>query len=158
MDEESMENLIVSIDFDKQTFPQRHTCDGDNVSPAIHIDRIQSQFLAVILEDRIGPDTMFCHWLIWNIEARKEIPENIPKDPVINYPFTAVQGMNDTGTTGYTGPCPPGNEIHTYFFNVYGLNSKLDVKPGANREMLEVAMKGHMVQYGGQAIATYKRR
>jgi hypothetical protein len=158
MNGESRENLIISIDFDKDMFPQRYTCDGENVSPAIHIDRIHSKYLAIILEDQIGPETVFCHWIIWNIEARKEIPENIPKDPVITSPFTAVQGMNDDGTTGYTGPCPPGKEMHTYYFNVYGLDSRLDVKPGADRKALEVAMKGHTVQYGGQAIAIYQRK
>jgi len=158
MTEESAENLIISIDFDKNMFPRQYTCDGEDISPAIHIDRIHSEYLAIIVEDRIGPDHMFNHWLIWNIPARQEIPENIPKDPVITRPFPAVQGKNDTGATGYSGPCPPGKEIHTYFFNVYGLDSLLDLEPGADRKMLEHAMEGHMVQYGGQAIANYQRR
>ncbi len=33
MDEESTENLIISIDFDKQMFPVQYTCDGENISP-----------------------------------------------------------------------------------------------------------------------------
>ena len=72
--------------------------------------------------------------------------------------MTAVQGMNDAGTIGYTGPCPPGREVHTYYFKVYGLDSLLDLKAGADRKMLERAMEGHMVQYGGQAIANYQRK
>ncbi len=152
-----MENLIISIDFDKQMFPKRYTCDGENISPAIGIGRIHSDYLAIIIEDRIGPSRMFCHWLIWNIRARDSLPENIPKDPVITRPFDAVQGKNDFGKVGYGGPCPPKGEVHTYYFNVYGLDALLDTRPGSTRVELENAMKGHMVQYGGQAIATYQR-
>ena len=152
-----MENLVISIDFDKGTFPRQFTCDGENISPAIRIDRIASEYLAVIVDDIIGPDKSFNHWLIWNIAARDTIPENIPKDPVLTKPFEAVQGKNTFGKTGYSGPCPPKGEVHSYYFNVYGLDAKLDILPGSTREVLEKAMKGHMVQYGGQAIATYQR-
>jgi Raf kinase inhibitor-like YbhB/YbcL family protein len=152
-----MENLIINVDFDKQEFPKKFTCDGDNISPAIRIGRIHSEYLAITIEDRIGPSKKTCHWLIWNIKARDSIPENIPKDLVISQPVEAVQGKNDLGKIGYSGPCPPKGEVHTYFFNVYGLDAKLDVKPGSSREELEEAMKGHMVQYGGQSIATYQR-
>jgi Raf kinase inhibitor-like YbhB/YbcL family protein len=152
-----MENLIISIDFDKQMFPKMYTCDGENVSPGIRIDRIHSDYLAIIVEDIIGPDTLYNHWLIWDIPAQGVIPENISRDPVITVPFEAVQGKNDFGKIGYSGPCPPPGQLHTYYFNVYGLDAKLDIKPGSNRTLLDKAMAGHMVQYGGQAIATYQR-
>jgi hypothetical protein len=152
-----VENLIISIEFNQQMFPKRHTCDGENISPEIGIDRIHSDYLAIIIEDRISLTDKFCHWLIWNIRARDSLPENIPKDAVITRPFDAVQGKNDFGKIGYGGPCPPKGETHTYYFNVYGLDAQLDIKPGSTREELEKAMLGHMVQYGGQAIAMYKR-
>ncbi|MGB8821132.1 MAG: YbhB/YbcL family Raf kinase inhibitor-like protein, partial [Methanoregula sp.] len=99
----------------------------------------------------------FTHWLIWDFESRPTIPEKIPRAAVITEPFTAVQGTNDFGTTGYRGPCPPKGEVHTYYFNVYGLDAILGIPPGSKRDVLEKAMEGHMVQYGGQAIATYSR-
>jgi Raf kinase inhibitor-like YbhB/YbcL family protein len=155
--EKSMENLIISVDFDKGEFPKKYTCDGENVSPPISIERISSQFLAITIEDWIGPSEKICQWLIWNIKARDIIPENIPGDPVITEPIDAVQGKNDLGKIGYSGPCPPKGEVHTYYFNVYGLDAKLDVLPGSTRKDLEKAMAGHMIQYGGQSIATYQR-
>ena len=36
------ENLFISIDFVKGVFPRQHTCDGKDISPLIHIDRIHS--------------------------------------------------------------------------------------------------------------------
>ncbi|MFZ0005907.1 MAG: YbhB/YbcL family Raf kinase inhibitor-like protein [Methanoregula sp.] len=151
------ENLFISIDFDKSVFPKKHTCDGEDVSPIIHVDRIHSPYLAVIIDDWIGPEERFTHWLMWDIESQDTIPENIPKTLVINDPFMAVQGTNDFGTIGYRGPCPPPGETHTYYVNVYGLDAKLGIPAGSKREVLERAMKGHMRQYGGQAIAIYNR-
>jgi hypothetical protein len=151
------ENLLISIDFDKGTFPKKHTCDGEDISPVIHLDRIHSTYLAIIVDDAIGPSDRFTHWLIWNIEPRPIILENIPKAPEITEPFPAVQGTNDFGTIGYRGPCPPPGETHTYYFNVYGLDGKLKIPAGSTRDILLKAMRGHMKQYGGQAIAFYRR-
>lgn len=152
-----MENLLISIDFDKQNFPRKFTCDGDDISPTIHIDRIHSEYLAIILEDIIGPSKSFNHWLIWNIPAQAEIPEKLPRDPVLTLPVKAVQGKNDFGKIGYSGPCPPPGEVHSYYFNVYGLDAKINAPPGSSRHELEKAMDGHVIQYGGQAVATYQR-
>ena len=152
-----MENLIISIDFDKKSFPKKHTCDGENISPLIHIGRNESPYLAIILQDRIGPDKMYTHWLMWNIESRETIPENIPKEMVVTKPFDAFQGRNEFGGVGYTGPCPPSGEVHTYYFNVYGLDTKLDIPPGSTYPVLKKAMEKHTLQYGGQALATYER-
>ena len=49
------ENLFISIDFDKGDFPRKHTCDGEDISPVIDIDRVHSPYLAIIIDDRIGP-------------------------------------------------------------------------------------------------------
>jgi Raf kinase inhibitor-like YbhB/YbcL family protein len=151
------ENLLVDIEFNKGTFPVKHTCDGDDRSPAIRIDRIDAKFLAIILDDIFGPSESVTHWLIWNIEPRNSIPENIPKTPEITEPFPAVQGTNDFGQIGYRGPCPPSGVVHTYYFNVYGLDARLEIPAGSDKKTLMAAMKGHMVQYGNEAIATYGR-
>lgn len=151
------ENLFIKIGFEHGVFPPVHTCDGEDLSPRIDIDRIQSPYLAVIVDDWIGPEERFTHWLMWDIEARPSIPEDIPKNAELREPFAALQGKNDFGTIGYRGPCPPSGKTHTYYFNVYGLDAKLGIPPGATRAELEKAMKGHMVQYGGQAIAAYSR-
>ncbi|HVP95395.1 MAG TPA: YbhB/YbcL family Raf kinase inhibitor-like protein [Methanoregulaceae archaeon] len=155
--EPTMENLIISLDFDKSKFPNKHTCDGEDISPLIRLDRIHSKYLAIVLDDIIGPSEIFTHWLIWNFEARDSIPENVPKQAEIAEPFKAIQGTNDFGTIGYRGPCPPPGEGHSYYFNVYGFDIPLDIAPGAKRTILMKAMEGRMVQYGGQAIAVYQR-
>jgi len=156
----ALENLLVNIEFDKKLFPRKHTCDGENISPQIAVERSTSPYLACILFDVDAAKGEFTHWIIWNIRARGErleIPENIPKEKEVKSPVVAAQGKNDSGKYGYTGPCPPSGETHRYYFNVYGLDRELALPPGANRKQLEEAMKGHVKQYGGQAIASYGR-
>src|SRR5205085_2450140 len=71
-------------------------------------------------------------------------------------PGGGAQGINDFGKTGYGGPCPPPGKPHRYFFKLYALDTKLDLKSGAARQQLERAMEGHVL---GQAelMGTYKR-
>jgi Raf kinase inhibitor-like YbhB/YbcL family protein len=156
----SLENLLVTIEFDKKLFPKKHTCDGENISPRIIVERITSPYLACIIFDPDAKQGEFTHWIIWNIRARgerQEIPENIPKEVEVKSPIAAIQGKNSSGKNGYSGPCPPTGETHRYFFNVYGLDHALTLAPGSSRQQLEEAMKGHVKQYGGQAIASYGR-
>ncbi len=142
----TMESLLIDIEFNKGTFPMKHTCNGEDVSPPIRISRNHSKFLAIIIDDIIGPQKSFCHWLIWNIEPRDLIPENIPKSPEIRDPFTAVQGTNDFGSTGTGDRARRQAKYISYYFSVYGLDAPLAIPPGSDKKTLIEAMKGHMVQ------------
>lgn len=51
---------------------------------------------------------------------------------------------------------PKGHGVHHYYFKVYALDAKLDLKEGATKEKLETAMKGHIVGQG-KIIGTYRR-
>ena len=157
--EKSLENLLIAIEFDKKPFPKKHTCDGENISPKVVVERITSPYLALILYDMDVPGE-YTQWTIWNIPIqgdRIEIPEGIPKNREVKTPISAMQGKNSAGKIGYTGPCPPKGETHQYYFNVYGLDIALPLAAGATREELDEAMKGRTRQYGGQAIASYGR-
>ena len=55
------------------------------------------------------------------------------------------QGMNDFTRIGYGGPCPPPGKPHRYFFKLFALDIRLDLKAGATRDELEHAMKGHVL-------------
>ena len=71
------------------------------------------------------------------------LPEGVPK--VGESGDGAHQGRNDFKRIGYGGPCPPPGKPHRYFFKLYALDAKLDVKAGASRSELESAMKGHVL-------------
>lgn len=145
-----MENLSVKISV--VNLPSNYTCDGDDISPEIEIGRINSELtksLAVVMND---PDATggggFTHWIIWNVELVARLPDGIPNDPVVTFPLKGVQGKNSFGLIGYNGPCPPPGQTHRYDFKVYGLDTLLDLPPGATKAELLKAMQGHVVQYG----------
>ncbi|NLN08924.1 MAG: YbhB/YbcL family Raf kinase inhibitor-like protein [Methanoculleus thermophilus] len=150
----AMEPLTVILNFG--VFPVEHTCDGANRSPAITILGVKTPYLAIVMEDPDASRGAFTHWIIWNIPAAERIPEGLPTESILSEPITAVQGTNDSGKVGYTGPCPPQGESHRYLFRIYGLDAPLNLPPGADRIALGRAM-GDVIRQYGEAAAAYGR-
>ncbi|MGA3263326.1 MAG: YbhB/YbcL family Raf kinase inhibitor-like protein [Terracidiphilus sp.] len=137
--------------------PRKYTCDGADLSPALSWENVPAgtQSLALIADDPDAPVGTWTHWIIWNIPAQAAaLVEGVPKVEVLD--DGARQGTNDFRRIGYGGPCPPPGKPHRYFFKLYALDAKLDVKAGAGRKELELAMKGHMLAQA-QWMGTYRR-
>ncbi len=122
--------------------PSKFTCEGADTSPPLQIADVPSRAksLALIVDDPDAPSGLFTHWMVWNISPQTgTIGEGAaPK---------GVQGTNDSGKSGYGGPCPPSG-THRYYFKIFALDRELDLPFGAKRGQLDAAMKGHVV---GQA-------
>lgn len=148
------QELGVSIDFDY--FPDRHTCKGKDISPRLRIEGARRKLLALILEDHDARERPYVHWVMWNVPARSEIPENISKVERPPELDGAVQGSTTSGDIGYEGPCPPRGQTHKYEFKVYAYDEVLELEPGATRLELLNALEGKSLQYG-VAAADYGR-
>lgn len=127
------------------TIPRNHTCDGADLSPALAWSGIPAgtQSLALIVDDPDAPAGTWTHWIAWNIPPKTALPEGVPK--VESLGDGTLQGRNDFRRIGYGGPCPPPGKAHRYFFKLYALDAKLELKPGADRQQLERALKGHVL-------------
>jgi Raf kinase inhibitor-like YbhB/YbcL family protein len=137
--------------------PKRYTCDGADLSPALQWDDAPAgtQSLALIADDPDAPMGTWTHWLIWNIPAKASVlPEGVPK--VESLDNGARQGGNDFKRIGYGGPCPPSGKPHRYFFKLYALDARLDLKAGAGRNELERAMDRHVLSQT-EWMGTYRR-
>ncbi len=135
----------------------RYTCDGADLSPALAWSEVPAaaQSLALIADDPDAPAGAWTHWLLWNIPARATfLAENAPKVELLDN--GARQGVNDFRRIGYGGPCPPPGHPHRYFFRLFALDVRLDLKPGAARGELERAMAPHILAQT-QWMGTYKR-
>jgi len=153
---EQSPELSISVPF--SVFPEKYTCDGEDLSPPLEIRGIseRAKSLAIIVDDPDTPLGVFTHWLIWNIPPETiSIHEGIPKEPVVESPIKAVQGRNDFGNLGYNGPCPPSG-VHRYRFKLYVLDTSLDLSPGSSKSELEKAIEGHILQFA-VFEATYGR-
>jgi Raf kinase inhibitor-like YbhB/YbcL family protein len=132
---------LTSPDFSRDgSIPARFTCDGKNVSPTLVIAGTPgaAKSLLLIVEDPDSVPPPFTHWLLWNIPPdTKKIPAGAP-------PATAVQGTNDFGTLGYSGPCPPSG-THRYLFCLCALDITLDLPAGASRKVVGATLRNHLL-------------
>ncbi len=136
--------------------PTAFTCDGANESPALSWTGApaSAKAFAMIVDDPDAPSGLFTHWVIYDIPAGAgHLPQGVSKQQEA---ADARQGRNDFGKIGYGGPCPPPGKPHRYFFRLYALDQVLGLRPGATRDELERAMKGHVVATA-ELMGTYGR-
>jgi Raf kinase inhibitor-like YbhB/YbcL family protein len=135
-----------------QPIPARHTCDGENVSPALiwTAPPEGARSLALVVDDPDAPSGVWTHWLGWGIEpgpgalAEAERPRS--------------EGLNDFGKIGYGGPCPPrGHGPHRYVFRLYALDGRLELPRGAKKYELERSLGGGVLA-AAELTGTYERR
>lgn len=153
--------VVTSSAFaDRAPIPTRYTCDGQDLSPPLTVDRLSAEAASVALvvgdpdvpTPTIGAENL-THWLAWNAE---------PADGRVQFPEDAVpngtrQGENDAGGQGYTGPCPPpGSPPHRYVFRAFAVDTHLALEEGANRSQLEAALQGHVLDEA-RLVGTYER-
>ena len=132
-----------------ETIPKKFTCDGPDISPKLTWNEpaAKTQSFTLIMDDPDAPVGTWVHWVLFGLPAdAKELSEGVAKQDQLSN--GARQGRNDFGKIGYGGPCPPPGKPHRYFFKLYALDSKLNLKAGATKAEVERAMKGHVV---GQA-------
>lgn len=136
---------ISSSDFQNGgDIPKKFTCDGADGSPELSWSELPAgtQTLALIADDPDAPGGTFTHWVLFNLPAAvSNLGANVSK--VDELPNGARQGRNGFRKIGYGGPCPPPGKPHRYFFKLYALDQKLDLRAGASKEELEKAMAGH---------------
>jgi hypothetical protein len=139
------------------TIPKKFTCDGPDVSPKLNwIDSpANTQSFALIMDDPDAPVGTWVHWVLYDLPAdTKELSEGMAKQEQL--PNGARQGRNDFGRIGYGGPCPPPGKPHRYFFKLYALDTKLNLKAGVTKAEVERAMKGHILAQA-ELIGRYGR-
>ncbi len=141
---------ISSFDFEHEGFiPEKFTCDGEDISPSLIIEDIPdgTKRLAIIVEDPDAPAGTWVHWIIFNIHVTDVIEEG---------DSPGILGINDFRKLQYGGPCPPSG-IHRYFFKLYALDVKLDLKEGCHKKELIKAMEGHILAEA-ELIGLYQRK
>ena len=116
---------VVAPWVDGAMIPDRNTCAGAGVSPAMTWSNVPpgTVELAVAVVD-IDADS-FVHWLVYGISpVAPGLSEGQP-------PEAAFQWGNSAGQPGWFAPCPPAGETHRYQFTVYALNQQLEAADDA---------------------------
>ncbi len=140
---------ISSPDFkNNENIPRKYTCQGDNINPSLKFSDIPvgTKSLALIMDDPDAPNETFVHWVLFDMPVVDGIEENS---------YKGNEGINSINEKGYTGPCPPSG-THRYFFKLYALDTKFNLKNAIKKQDLEKKMKGHILAKA-ELIGLYKK-
>jgi Raf kinase inhibitor-like YbhB/YbcL family protein len=109
-------------------------CSGANRSPALSWTDAPAgtRSFAVTLSDPDAPSGTWWHWVMFDLRADAHALPRGAGAPG-RQPAGASQTLNDFGTRGYGGACPPaGDPPHRYVFTVHALKvDHLKVPPDA---------------------------
>jgi len=158
---QEIDSIVISSTsfFPNDTMFMISTCDGDDESPALKWKYFpeSTQSFAIIAEDPDAPNGTWVHWVVYDIPRSINFLEANQGYFEIMY-HGAKHGINDFGTKKYGGPCPPeGSGPHRYYFNVFALDTMLNLKPGITKSDLLQAMQGNVVGKGS-IMGYYERK
>jgi Raf kinase inhibitor-like YbhB/YbcL family protein len=85
------------------------------------------------------------HWLAFNIPGTaRELPEGVPANAQLA--DGTIQAKNRRGGVGYMGPgASAAGPHHHYTFELFALDTKLDLGPDATRDDVLKAIDGHIL-------------
>lgn len=149
MEVKSSLNLQSAAFKNGESIPDKYTCNGENISPPLSWSTAWNNIKswALIVDDPDAPRGIFTHWVVFNIPSNVTgLPEAVRTAE--NIQNGALQGKNDAMKLGYTGPCPLPGPVHHYNFNIYALDTTLDLSAGASKKQLLDAMQGHIISQG----------
>lgn len=141
--------------------PQRFTCEGNDIAPALRWSGVPdgTRSLALIVDDPDAPDPKaprmtWVHWVLYDIPATADgLPEAVTSATL---PAGTREGLNDWRRTGYGGPCPPIGR-HRYVHKLYALDAVLGDLREPAKAQLESAMQGHILAQT-ELVGTYHKK
>jgi Raf kinase inhibitor-like YbhB/YbcL family protein len=136
---------------------KKYTCDGVDDSPQLAWSGTPPgvKSFALLVDDPDAPVGNWNHWVLWNLPPETgSLNEGLSK--AARLPDGTRQGLNDFRKPGYNGPCPPAGKPHRYYFKLFALDGKLDLKDDTGKKQLEAAMKGHVLAQA-EWMGRYKR-
>jgi hypothetical protein len=149
---------IKSAAFEEgDSIPKKYTCDEVDVSPQLSWSQPPegTKSMVLICDDTDAPMGAWVHWVLYGLTPDTlEISEGIPDDKEVL--GGAKHGVNDFRKYGYGGPCPLGG-THRYFFKLYAVDKEVDLDPGATKDEVLDAIKGHVLAEG-QLMGRYSRQ
>lgn len=143
--------LMSSAYAEGSMIPTQYSCaDPMAASPALSWSNAPAaaQSFAIVFHDTDAAPMKgvmdVTHWIFWGIPASStSVAAGVKPD---SSPDGIMQGKNIRGVNGYQPPCPPpGATPHHYIFEIYALDSKLDLPAGTARADLLKAMDGHVI-------------
>ncbi len=147
--------LTTSAFEDGGIIPDRYTANARPfpISPALqwsHVPAGTISFARIILDPdnphTIGEETL--HWMIFDIPGTTtQLPEGVPA--LAQLPDGSIQTLNLGHKYGYLGPGAwSSGPYHHYTFELFALDTKLNLTSEATRADFRNAINGHVIGKG----------
>lgn len=147
--------LTVNGFADGAEVPIKFSCSAQPaaVSPAMEWKQTPpgtQSFLVIVHDPEPHPGkglTDITHWLIWNIPATATgLPEAVPAGATLPDGSRQLKrGNGANATAAYGGPCAPPGPDHHYTWELWALDTKLDLPETATRADVMKAADGHIL-------------
>jgi Raf kinase inhibitor-like YbhB/YbcL family protein len=141
--------------------PAIHSDYGKGISPPLAWSNAPAgtRSIVVMVEDPMATSPLpFVHWTAVLPANATSLNEGIPPRQDIAGMPRAYQGSNSRSEFGYFGPRPPaGDPPHDYHFQVFALDTTLELPSGFNRHALIQAMQGNVLA-SGRIIGKFSRQ
>jgi len=153
--------MVMSPAFSSgEDLDDKYTQNGANMSPPLRWSKgpTGTRSYVILTEDSgVNRHDPVFHWVVYNVPVTvTSLPENLSSEATLE--SGAMQGLNVRKSAGFLGPKPPAGQTHPYHFEVFALNTKLDLDPAkADRNAVVEGMKGHVLAQG-DIIANYTGR
>ena len=145
--------MTITAFADGADIPAKYTQAGDQTSPTISWTNAPGGAVTFLLHmhdmdvsrNKTSDDQL--HWLVWNIPGSVTgLPEGVPMGAQLQ---NGAYQLSATGPV-YRGPgAPATGPRHHYMFELFALDMKLDVQPGADafetRANVMKAIQGHIL-------------
>ena len=134
--------------------PKFTQADAKPVSPKLEWTNVPpntATFVLIVHDPDAAPQKMtedVLHWMAFNIPGTvRELPEGVPANAKLADGTT--QAKNRRGDAGYMGMGAPAvGPYHHYTFELFALDTKLDLGPDATRDDVLKAVNGHILGKG----------
>ena len=132
--------------------PQKHSCQGKEVSPEVEWMELPkgTQSLVLFMYDVSIPMDFLRlykidHWVVYNIPPNVNgLPEGVSEEAITE--IGAKQGLRWGGKRNYMGPCPISG-THQYVFELYSLKRMLEISSiDASRRKLSEQMQSLILE------------
>jgi Raf kinase inhibitor-like YbhB/YbcL family protein len=149
--------MTITAFADGGEIPVKYTQSGEQASPAIAWANIPAGTVSFLLHmhdlefSRNHSSEDQLHWIVWNIPGTATgLPEGVPKGAQLQ---NGAYQLSASGQV-YRGPGAPAiGPRHHYTFELYALDTKIDVQPGTDpfetRADILQAIQGHVL---GKAV------
>jgi len=148
---------LTSPDFeDGGVIPDKYTAKGGPTSPSPELEWSHvpagTMSFALLMHD---PDVAIgkklddvTHWLIFDIPGTAtKLGPGVPAEAKL--PDGTINAKNLRGGVGFMGPgAPAAGPYHHYTFELFALDTKLNLGPDATRAQVMDAMQGHILGKG----------